>query len=301
MAVECLCTRHGKTYTIIIYYNSWNWCIHCESVQVAEVKHYTIGLTNMSSRGVIWKVNMAYDVLYNEHNNSIIHDYNNSGYICYIIYMQAMVHLLDYMDQLLNVIKKKPYLNKYTWISQRTFDTFRVHVQNSSRVLLKSICWWKHSGNVNVEFRVHYPVYTHILTGFDMHGYIMRFIISSVQCVHVSHSTAGTDRHTWYRSMYTGWGIRHNATCTCTWFPYWNSPYRKSLLYLLRDVVILLFSGFSSLTIFPWWKVFYEWEVFSLGLATYPKTVCSLVHNYACSHVPTGCMWCCFIYYFVRM
>ena len=32
-----------------------------------------IGLTSMTSRGVIWKVNMAYDVLYNEVGSNDIH------------------------------------------------------------------------------------------------------------------------------------------------------------------------------------------------------------------------------------
>ena len=40
-----------------------------------EVKHYMIGLTSMTNRGVIWKVNMAYDVLYNEVGSNDVHNH----------------------------------------------------------------------------------------------------------------------------------------------------------------------------------------------------------------------------------
>ena len=43
--------------------------------KVEEVKHYMIGLANMSKRGVIWKVNMAYDVLYEVRPNDAVYYY----------------------------------------------------------------------------------------------------------------------------------------------------------------------------------------------------------------------------------
>ena len=46
-------------------------CMHaytCMHMQVEEVKHYMVGLANVHSpkKGVIWRINLAYDVLYNE-------------------------------------------------------------------------------------------------------------------------------------------------------------------------------------------------------------------------------------------
>ena len=40
----------------------------CMHMQVEEVKHYMVGLANIhsSKKGVIWRINIAYDVLYNE-------------------------------------------------------------------------------------------------------------------------------------------------------------------------------------------------------------------------------------------
>ena len=53
-------------------------CIHdtmhtCMHMQVEEVKHYMVGLANVhsSKKGVIWRINIAYDVLYNEVYNIV--------------------------------------------------------------------------------------------------------------------------------------------------------------------------------------------------------------------------------------
>ena len=42
--------------------------IPCMHMQVKEVKHYMVGLAyiHASKKGVVWRVNMAYNVLYNE-------------------------------------------------------------------------------------------------------------------------------------------------------------------------------------------------------------------------------------------
>ena len=49
--------------------------VHQLLLQVVEIKHYVLGLANihLSNRGVVWKVNMAYDVLFNE--VCILHKY----------------------------------------------------------------------------------------------------------------------------------------------------------------------------------------------------------------------------------
>ena len=43
-------------------------------MQVEEVKHYMLGIVNihMPNKGVVWRVNVAYDVLYNEVGNIIV-------------------------------------------------------------------------------------------------------------------------------------------------------------------------------------------------------------------------------------
>ena len=48
--------------------------VTCKHTQVEEVKHYMAGLTHihMPKKGVIWRVNMAYDVLYNEVSTHVI-------------------------------------------------------------------------------------------------------------------------------------------------------------------------------------------------------------------------------------
>ena len=56
-----------------------------------------IGLTSMTNRGVIWKVNMAYDVLYNEVGSNDVHNHNNQKYLRVqldFVIVQAMVYLL---------------------------------------------------------------------------------------------------------------------------------------------------------------------------------------------------------------
>ena len=51
--------------------------------QAEEVKHYMFGLAyiHCSSRGVVWKINMAYDVLFNE-----VNDNNEHLFQCMICY-----------------------------------------------------------------------------------------------------------------------------------------------------------------------------------------------------------------------